>query len=145
MLAELKSAGKVTFDLGDGASIDLDEEDIEVRLQAKEGWAAAQGRGVVVVLATELTPELISEGWMRDLVRVIQDQRKELGCEFTDRIKIGVVTESAELRTAIEQFQKYVTQETLAEAIACESIVDIKPVETKIGDADAQLYVQVAS
>ncbi len=145
MLAELKSAGKVTFDLGDGASIDLDEEDIEVRLQAKEGWAAAQGRGVVVVLATELTPELISEGWMRDLVRVIQDQRKELGCEFTDRIKIGVVTESAELRTAIEQFQNYVTQETLAESIACESIVDIKPVETKIGDADAQLYVQVAS
>ena len=145
MLAELKSVGKVTFDLGDGASIDLDEEDIEVRLQAKEGWAAAQGRGVVVVLATELTPELISEGWMRDLVRVIQDQRKELGCEFTDRIKIGVITESAELRAAIEQFQNYVTQETLAESIACESIVDIKPVETKIGDADAQLYVQVAS
>ncbi len=145
MLVELKSAGKVTLELGGGESIDLDENDIEVRLQAKAGWAAAQGRGVVVVLATELTTELISEGWMRDLVRVVQDQRKELGCEFTDRIEIGVVTESAELRTAIEQFQKYVTQETLAEALVCESIADAEPISAKIGDADAQLYVQVAS
>ena len=145
MLAEFKSAGKVTLDLGENASIDLDESDIEVRLQAKEGWAAAQGRGVVVVLATELTTELISEGWMRDLVRVIQDQRKELGCEFTDRIEIGVVTESTELRSAIEQFQKYVTQETLAAALVCESMAGVEPISAKIGDAESQIYVQVAS
>ena len=145
MLAELKSVGKVTLDLGDGASIDLDEEDIEVRLQAKEGWAAAQGRGVVVVLATELTPELISEGWMRDLVRVIQDQRKELGCEFTDRIKIGVVTESAELRAAIEQFREYVMQETLAVSIVFEPLKGVESVVAKIGEAEVQIYVQVAS
>ncbi|NOZ39303.1 MAG: class I tRNA ligase family protein, partial [Planctomycetes bacterium] len=145
MLAELKSAGKVTLDLGDGASIDLDEDDIEVRLQAKEGWAAAQGRGVVVVLATELTEELISEGWMRDLVRVIQDQRKELGCEFTDRIEIGIVTESTELRTAIEQFREYVLQETLAVSIVFEPLKGVESVVAKIGDAEAQIYVKVAS
>ncbi len=145
MLAELKSAGKVTLDLGDGASIDLDEEDIEVRLQAKKGWAAAQGRGVVVVLATELTEELISEGWMRDLVRVIQDQRKELGCEFTDRIEIGIVTESTELRTAIEQFREYVKQETLGVSIVFEPLEGVEAVAAKIGDAEANIYVQVAS
>ena len=45
MLAELKSAGKATLNLPDGTAIELDNEDIEVRLQAKEGWAAAQGKG----------------------------------------------------------------------------------------------------
>ena len=143
MLAELKSAGKFALDLGDGNSIDLDEEDIEVRLQAKEGWTAAQGRGVVVVLATELTDELIAEGWMRDLVRVIQDQRKELGCEFTDRIEIGIVTESEALRKAVEQFNDYITGETLADSIVFEALDGIEPIETKLGDAEAKIYVRV--
>src|SRR5688500_9654069 len=47
LLADLKSAGKVELKLPDGTSIELDNEDIEVRLQAKEGWAAAQGKGCV--------------------------------------------------------------------------------------------------
>jgi len=145
MLAELKSAGKVTIDLGEGESIDLDEGDIEVRLQAKAGWAAAQGHGVVVVLATELTDALIAEGWMRDLVRVIQDQRKEIGCQFTDRIAIGVETESDALREAVKQFDKYIMQETLADSLVCESLANGKPTPVKIGDAEAQVSVQVAS
>ena len=77
-------------------------------LQAKEGWAAAQGHAVVVVLATELTDDLIREGLARELVRTIQDRRKEMGCEFTDRIAVGIVTESAELKAAIEQFRDYI-------------------------------------
>ena len=54
LLAELKTKGNITLLLPDGP-IALDSEDIQVRLQAKEGWAAAQGHAVVVVLATELT------------------------------------------------------------------------------------------
>ena len=54
LLAELQAEGKITLPLPDGP-IELDGDDIQVRLQAKEGWAAAQGRGVVVVLATALT------------------------------------------------------------------------------------------
>jgi len=145
MLTELKLAGNVRLDLGGGESIDLDEEDIEVRLQAKAGWAAAQGRGVVVVLATELTAALIAEGWMRDLVRVIQDSRKELGCEFTDRIEIGIVTESAELRTAIEQFQEFVMEETLGVSIVFEPLPGVKPFSTNIGDVEIKLYLKVVS
>src|SRR5688500_3722225 len=53
LLAELTASGKVTLDLG-GEKVELDNEDIQVRLQAKPGWAAAQGAGCVAVLATEL-------------------------------------------------------------------------------------------
>ena len=93
LLAELEAEGRITLMLPDGP-ITLDADDIQVRLQAKEGWAAAQGHAVVVVLATELTAELIREGLARELVRTIQDRRKEMGCQFTDRIAVGIVTES---------------------------------------------------
>ncbi len=145
LLAELKSAGKYTLDLGGDEIIGLDEEDIEVRLQAKEGWTAAQGRGVVVVLATELTEELIAEGWMRDLVRVVQDRRKEIGCEFTDRIEIGLVSKSESLERAIEQFREMVGKETLAVNLGLQPLDGVEPLSTKLGDAEVQLYVQVAS
>ena len=98
LLGELETKGNITLPLPDGP-VTLDSDDIQVRLQAKEGWAAAQGHAVVVVLATELTPELIREGLARELVRTIQDRRKEMGCQFTDRIVVGVVTESAELQS----------------------------------------------
>ena len=102
--------------------VTLDSDDIQVRLQAKEGWAAAQGHAVVVVLATELTDELIREGLARELVRTIQDRRKEMGCQFTDRIAIGIVTESAEIKAAIEQFREYIRGETLAVEITLEPL-----------------------
>ena len=86
-----------------GETVELDSEDIQVRLQAKPGWAAAQGPTCVVVLSTELTDALIREGLARDLVRHIQDRRKELDCQYTDRIEVGIVTDSGELRPAIEE------------------------------------------
>ena len=66
LLGQLTSAGAVELDV-DGETVRLDEEDIQVRLQAKEGWAAAQGDHSVIVLATELNEDLLREGLARDL------------------------------------------------------------------------------
>lgn len=142
MLADLKAEGRVSIDLPDGP-IELDEEDIQVRLQAKEGWAAAEGQTVVVVLSTELTDELIREGLARELVRAVQDRRKEMGCEFTDRIEIGIVTESQELQAAIEQFREYISSETLALEIKFESLADAEPIEIDVAGHNVRLYVKV--
>ena len=118
LLAQLEQDGKVTLDLGSD-SIELDNEDIQVRLQAKEGWAAAQGSGSVVVLSTELTDELIHEGYARDLVRMIQDRRKETQCEYTDRIDVCVIADSDALVMAIAANRDYICQETLADSLVC--------------------------
>ncbi len=118
LLAELKSAGKIALALPGGTTVDLDDEDIEVRLQAKEGWAAAQGKGCVVVLATELTPELITEGVARDTVRAIQTCRAIRDCKYTDRIRVTIETDSKEIKSAIEQFGDYIRSETLADQLA---------------------------
>ncbi len=130
LLAELKSQGKVTFQLHDGPVV-LDSDDIQVRLQAKPGWAAAQGKACVVVLSTELNEDLLREGTARELARAVNDRRKEMGCQFTDRVEIGIVTDSAELRAAVEQFRDYIMRETLAVAIGFEPLAGVEAVERR--------------
>jgi isoleucyl-tRNA synthetase len=142
LLAELKSRGKVTFQLPDGPVV-LDSDDIQVRLQAKEGWAAAQGKACVVVLSTELNEDLLREGTAREIARTVNDRRREMSCQFTDRVEIAIVTDSAELRAAIEQFREYIMTETLAVSISFEPPAGVEPVEVEIGDYRAQLYIRV--
>ncbi len=142
LLAELKSQGKVTFQLAGGPVI-LDSDDIQVRLQAKEGWAAAQGKACVVVLSTELNQDLLREGLAREIARAVNDRRKDMNCQFTDRVAIAIVTDSAELRAAIEQFCDYVMTETLAVSIRFEPIAGVESVDIEIGDYRAQLYIRV--
>ncbi|MEO0532134.1 MAG: DUF5915 domain-containing protein, partial [Planctomycetota bacterium] len=142
LLANLRDNGKINL-LVDGEAIELSPEEVEVRIKAKPGWAAANDRGVVVVLSTELTPELVQEGLARDLVRAIQDRRKELGCEFTDRIEVGVETDSADLKAAVESFSNYIAGETLADKVTPASLSGTEPVEISVGESASQLAVRV--
>jgi isoleucyl-tRNA synthetase len=141
LLAELTATGKVTLDIS-GESVELDNEDIQVRLQAKPGWAAAQGTDVVVVLATELTPDLVAEGLARDFVRLVQDRRKDMALEFTDRIQIGIVGASPGLQQALVQFAEYIGGETLAKVFSSEPIPGVEPIEVEVGDEKILLYIK---
>jgi isoleucyl-tRNA synthetase len=68
----------------------------------------------VVVVAKDLTPALVAEGLVREVVHAVQTRRKALDLEFTDRIKLAFATPSAELRAALEAHLDYVSAETLA-------------------------------
>ena len=125
------------------ASIGLTRADLQVRLQAKEGWAAAQGKHCVVVLSTELTDALVREGLVRDLVRVIQDQRKELDCAFTDRIRLGILTTSDTLRSAVDEHQDYLLSETLSQSLVFDQLPRSTSLETVVGEQSLQLFVEV--
>ncbi len=116
-----------------------------------------------MVLATELSEDLIREGLARELVRIIQDRRKEMGCEFSDRIEVSFATESVELRTAIDQFKDYILGETLAligrhdvprgqsveaERPGLRSGIPhrkFEPFETTVGDHPLTLCIRVSS
>jgi Domain of unknown function (DUF5915) len=58
------------------------------------------------------------EGYARDIVRMIQDLRKQKQCRFTDRIRVYVLTEDSELLVAIRENMEYIIGETLADEIA---------------------------
>ncbi len=117
LLRRLESEGQVELELADGP-LALTRDDLQVRLQAKEGWAAAQGPGAVVVLNTQLTPELVQEGLARDLVRAIQEERRRRGCQYTDRIRLVLFTPEEALQQAAQAFAQYIQGETLAVELA---------------------------
>ncbi len=144
LLDQLKSQGKVVLQL-DGQAVELDNEDIEVRLQAKEGWTAAQGPNLVVVLATELTPELIREGYAQDLKRFVQDRRKALECEYTDRIVVGIETESDEVWKAVKENLAFLKKETLAREITRGALSGVEPVVCNVADTEVNIYVKVTA
>ena len=145
MLAALSSDGKASIEV-EGQSIELSNDDVEVRLKAKEGWAAAQGAGVVVVLATELTPELIRAGMARDLNRLVQDQRKAKDLERTDRINLVACADSDDLKQAIEENREYLCGETLAESLEVKPLSEAGAdfVEVTIGEVVVKIGISVA-
>ena len=84
----------VTRVLADGRAtvcgVEIEQADLEVGFDAKEGYAAAGERIGVVVLDTRLDDELRDLGYLRELLSRIQAARKEMGLDFVDRIRVGV-------------------------------------------------------
>jgi isoleucyl-tRNA synthetase len=95
-----------------GEMFEVQPGDVEVRAQAKEGFAVAEEDAYVAALVTELTPELVHEGYAREFVRRVQDLRKSADLDVSDRIKL-FVTASDELKSALEAHRDYITAETL--------------------------------
>jgi len=117
LFSAMQEKGSVTLDL-DGDSVTLEEDDLDVRLAAKDGFAAAQGRDLVVVITTEITDDLRREGWVRDFIRIVQDRRKDLGLAYDARIHVHVETDAEALRDALRAFDETIRGEVLADAIA---------------------------
>ena len=87
--SELDEKGAITIMAGD-TEIALAAEDLLIETVQKEGFQAESGNGVTVVLDTNLTAELIEEGFVRELISKIQTMRKDAGFEVMDTIKIYV-------------------------------------------------------
>lgn len=94
-------------------SFEILPEEVEVRVQAKEGFAVSSEGAHLVALVTELTPELEAEGLAREFVRRVQDLRKQADLEIADRIEV-VYQASEKLDKAIKAFGSYIRGETLA-------------------------------
>lgn len=142
LLAQLETEKSITLQLPGGPVL-LDAQDLQIRLQAKEGWAAAQGAACVVVLSTELDGVLLAEGLAREIVHAVQTRRKDLDCQYTDRIAIGVETDDAALRDAVLRFSSYIESETLAVRLVLGPMPGVEPIELKLGTILVKIYVQV--
>lgn len=91
----------------------LSPDELLVAGREKEGFASAEENGAVVIVSTELTPELVREGLAREIVHRIQNLRKEAGFEIADRIRT-YVSGSPEIAAVVEEHGEYVRQETLS-------------------------------
>ena len=86
---ELDTTGALRFDFG-GEKVELTEEDLLIDVQQKEGYFSAADHGIVVALNTNLTDELIEEGFVREIISKIQTMRKDAGLDVMDHIRTTV-------------------------------------------------------
>ncbi len=87
LMRALKSEGKITFEI-DGNSIELAEEDLLIETAKKEGFVSESEKQTTVVLDTNLSEDLIEEGFVREIISKVQTMRKEAGFEVLDRITL---------------------------------------------------------
>jgi isoleucyl-tRNA synthetase len=115
-LAAAYRAGTATVEV-DGSPVRLEEGDLIVTETPREGWAVASGNGLTVALDLTLTPELERAGLVREVIRLVQEARKNSGLEVTDRIRMGWATDDEQLRTALTEHTERLKGEVLATAV----------------------------
>lgn len=103
----------------EGGTLELTEEGIVVQRIEKENLKVLNEGSLTVGLDSEITEELKQEGAVRDLVRSIQNMRKERGLEVTDRIRL-FISASEWMHGAVSRFEEHIFEETLADSISLE-------------------------
>lgn len=135
-IREIESQGSKLVQLA-GIPFEVSLSDVEILSEDIPGWQVASDRNLTVALDVQLTPELQMEGLARELINRIQNQRKELGFEVTDRITI-TLEESPQLRNVVDTHLTYICDETLADKIWFDSLnenseeIELEGIKTKI-------------
>ncbi len=127
-------AGELKLELG-GETVDIPREFLDVRISAKEGFVVGMENNYFTILDTTLTPQLIEEGYVREIISKVQQLRKQSGFEMMDRIVISVDADD-EIAAAIEGDKEHIMAETLANDIVSDKDLekyDINGHSTGIG------------
>ncbi|MBO5946432.1 MAG: class I tRNA ligase family protein, partial [Clostridia bacterium] len=112
---ELEAKGAITFE-NMGETISLTKEDLLIEMTKKDGFESLSDRGITVVIDKRLTPELIEEGNVREIISKIQTMRKDSGFEVMDHIKVGITGNDAVWQIA-ERNAAEICDETLAKSV----------------------------
>ncbi len=105
-------AGQTVQVVVDGASLEIQPDEVEVRLEARSGLVVVADGAYLAAIKTELTPELVSEGMAREFVRRVQELRKTADFDIADRIRLWLAA-TPTLSQAIQAHQEYILGETL--------------------------------
>ncbi len=134
----LKESDTYSFDI-DGEEISLTRDDILITVLSKQGFSVQSGGGITVILDTELTDELIAEGYMREIVSKVQTMRKESGFEVTDHIRL-YYDGDAEIDEVFNRYMTQISGDVLADEIVGKNLdgekswdINGKSVRLKVG------------
>ena len=112
----LAGGGSYTLTLADG-DVTVTSEDVEVTVAQQEGYNCQSYGGVTVALETTLTPALIEEGFVREIISKVQTMRKECGLEVTDHINLDL-SGNANLEETARKNEAFIREITLADAVS---------------------------
>jgi isoleucyl-tRNA synthetase len=122
LAARLAGGETVTVDLPSGP-VTIGPDDVDLSQETGGGWGTASGGGVTVALDLDVTPELAREGLAREVVRLVQDARKEAGLEVTDRIEVTIDADGP-IAAAVEAHAERIAAEVLATRLQVGTVTD---------------------
>ena len=131
VVEEAFARGGPVFITIEGNRTPIDPNDVTISRSYGDEWAGAADGKTVVMIDRRITPELKNEGLARDIVRNVQNLRKEAGLDIADRIRLSLTTESEKLKAPIDRFGEYIQNETLAVEIVARPLAG-KPARTDI-------------
>ena len=117
---ELKTTGKLTFD-ADGDQVELLEEDLLIDAAQMPGYVSDTEYETTVVRDTNLTPELVEEGFVREIISKIQTMRKEAGFEVMDHIRV-YFAQNDKIKALVDSNNAEIKDEVLANEICFDTI-----------------------
>jgi isoleucyl-tRNA synthetase len=112
VMERFRKGGTVNFEV-DGTSVELAEADVLIETAQREGFVSESDRDMTVVLDTNLTPELIEEGFVREIISKIQTMRKEADFEVQDHIRV-YYGENGNISGIMERNRALISDEVLA-------------------------------
>ncbi|GAA4667922.1 isoleucine--tRNA ligase [Streptomyces chumphonensis] len=101
----------------DGERVGLTPEEVIITETPREGWSVASDSGATVALDLEITPELERAGLARDVIRLVQTQRKESGFDVSDRIALTWSARTPEAAEALREHMGLIAEEVLADEV----------------------------
>ncbi|GAB3982158.1 isoleucine--tRNA ligase [Actinoallomurus acanthiterrae] len=110
----LRDSGSVTVEADEVGKVELTPDDVIVTERPRSGWAVESAAGETVALDLTVTPELRRAGLVREVIRLVQEARKNTGLDISDRIDLWWRTSDAELAAALREHGDEVAGEVLA-------------------------------
>ena len=145
-IAEMdRCPGEYSLDLP-GGTVLLAKEDYEIHSEDMPGWLVASEGPLTLALDVTLTPELVQEGTARELIRPIQNLRKENGLAVTDRIRTDIYAEgaaAAKIGESLARFKDYVASQTLSTEVALRPLAEAPADAAEVEWDDTSIKIKI--
>ena len=119
-MAELREKGTLTIQV-EGVDEALAEEDLLIEAAQMEGYVSDSDHGVTVVLDTNLTPELLEEGFVREVISKVQTMRKDAGFEVMDHIQL-YVKDNDKVKDIVQKNEESLCSDVLADGVTYDEV-----------------------
>jgi len=139
-IAAFEDEGQIKIKV-DNQEITLLRENIEIISTEIEGWVVESENGVTIAIDTELTEDLIAEGYAREFVNRVQNMRKDFGLDVMDRIDVSLQSDNKFVDYIIN-FSDYIKAEVLAKELRTELNTNGFKQDYKIGEFDCTIDIQ---
>lgn len=138
-IAELEKTGVCPVTLPSGETVQIEVADVDIISEDMPGWTVANDGNLTVALDIQITDELRTEGVARELVKRIQNIRKESGFEITDRIAV-TLEHNEQTDKAVDQFKYYICGQVLANSLTVVDKLD-NAVELDLDDYKVNILI----